>query len=1061
MSSLFERKKCLSHVRDLPFEDPIKAHLGRILSSVWRACLIMAHFCQPCDRFFSNEINFRRHTSSFRCVRNQTQKSSTKRVLCEHCQETFASKYNLNNHKRRFHPSGQENLRFRCGICTKGFATKSEVYTHRTTAHEVNHEFQLEATAHNENCKLLRAFLPENVLTLDQACFYLYEHMKNLIQLLCIDMNYFRINFTMNIDMEQLDAEGNTLKAQVFPFRGFGITVSRAGNSQGDSNFITREVQRVLGDIERNCEEFLFQASGWIVRRPVDMEAEVVRCKPIAGGVCGLHEVRWQYNKGIQIYQVDQCDSDGQCFYYAIAAYLLPKDHSQTDLRTTADNLMSKGGFNKKPVKVSDLNNFEEINNDLDLAINVVYKDEEGSILPVRASRKITAKHQIALLLFDVKHQHDEEVLVGHYALIRDPNRLFAKRTLIEGKRYTAPVFFCYNCFNTQNSYASHISHVSFCHEHGCQKIRMPEKGDVLSFEEQDNRRTKEFHSAFSLYYDFEALQVDPKKRCCCPLYVLENTRKKKEEEEREAALSQKEKEERAMNDIMLESEVLERWQSKVFEAEKLGRRLPKEPVKPKERKTKACPHKTFVVKEQPAFAYSYILIDRTGKVREKKTYVGADAPTNFIMSVLNLADKYLPSLSPGKAMDELTEAQIDYLQSVNLCYLCSEEMCLNTRVYDHDHLTGEFLGIAHSKCNLQRRETHVLTCFAHNFTGYDGSYLMSELHKFPERIKSVKAIPLNMQKMKMVVVNSRIRFMDSFGFLSASLAKLVTTLVESKSDFPIFSSLVQGEDKELLLRKGIYPYGYATSIKTLEEKTSLPDRGDFFNDVNQKECDSADYQHAQKVWNHFRCQSMIDYTAIYIKSDVYLLADVMFKFRNDVWENFGLDLHQYLSLPHIAMDAMLKLTGVEIELLVDQEMSSLLRHNIRGGHSFVNLRHALIEQEEEEDALTYLDCNNLYGEAMRHPLPQRDFRWMSEEEVSRFSCDDDISWEDGPGYILEVDLEYPDNLHLAHNSFPLAPESITIGEGDLSPYGKACLSNIHNKTKHKAKKLSATFKRR
>ena len=40
-------------------------------------------------------------------------------------------------------------------------------------------------------------------------------------------------------------------------------------------------------------------------------------------------------------------------------------------------------------------------------------------------------------------------------------------------------------------------------------------------------------------------------------------------------------------------------------------------------------------------------------------------------------------------------------------------------------------------------------------------------------------------------------------------------------------------------------------------------------------------------------------------------------------------------------------------------------------------------------------------------------------------------------GYLLEVDLKYPDELHELHNDHPLAPEKLAVSSEMLSKYSK------------------------
>ena len=95
---------------------------------------------------------------------------------------------------------------------------------------------------------------------------------------------------------------------------------------------------------------------------------------------------------------------------------------------------------------------------------------------------------------------------------------------------------------------------------------------------------------------------------------------------------------------------------------------------------------------------------------------------------------------------------------------------------------------------------------------------------------------------------------------------------------------------------------------------------------------------------------------------------------------------------------------------------------------------------------------NNLYGCAMRQYLPISNFKWVKNiDKIEQKLMN--IKNNSSTGYVLEVDLEYPQELHDIHNDYPLAPEKINIPKEWLSDY---CLkiANVHNITTGTVKKL-------
>ena len=104
--------------------------------------------------------------------------------------------------------------------------------------------------------------------------------------------------------------------------------------------------------------------------------------------------------------------------------------------------------------------------------------------------------------------------------------------------------------------------------------------------------------------------------------------------------------------------------------------------------------------------------------------------------------------------------------------------------------------------------------------------------------------------------------------------------------------------------------------------------------------------------------------------------------------------------------------------------MFQFIEKGMRGGVSYIANRNGKANnkymKEYDEKApskyIMYLDANNLYGWAMSQYLPTGNFKWMSNKEINKIDLG---KYKAGgkKGLILEVDLEYPQELHDMHKT--------------------------------------------
>ena len=322
-----------------------------------------------------------------------------------------------------------------------------------------------------------------------------------------------------------------------------------------------------------------------------------------------------------------------------------------------------------------------------------------------------------------------------------------------------------------------------------------------------------------------------------------------------------------------------------------------------------------------------------------------------------------------------------------------------------------------------------------------------------------------------------KLRFIDSFRFMSTSLSELVDNMsgifnsIECKSciekikinseccfvglknnrliykckeckeewkrplnklieNFPSIYQFCNGNLNKfvMLLRKGVYPYEYMDSWEKFDE-TTLPPKEAFYSNLNLEDISDEDYVHAQKVWGVFEINNLGEYLDLYVQSDTLLLVDVYKNSRNMCLQKNELDPTYFVS--GLAWQACLKKEGVKLELITEYDMILMIEKGIRGGIYQVYKYIKNYGKSIESSYIAYLDGNKLHGWAMSQKLPVKGFKWIKQKTLSNFNEDfiKNYGENSNKGYFLEVDIDDPKELFDLHKDLPFLTESKKVNQ--------------------------------
>ena len=857
-------------------------------------------------------------------------------------------------------------------------------------------------------------------------------------------------------------------------------------------NFTTQE-------IENRVDEFVKQESGWIYMNTEKIELNVFKYKPPRGGK--YFKAPYWIRKKRAVVNIK--NDDDLCFIYCIVAALMDMDG--WEIKCLNDPSYYKQHFHEvdfegipMPISFDDIKKFEKRNN---LAINIyALNEKKDRVVPYQIS-KIENVKPINLLFLE---NDDGEY---HYLWIKDLNKLLLKHKC-KHKRYFCP--FCLwpflkeeKCENHQEycrrkdpvmvkfpkkkivkfENIKHMGKVPFIITCDFECLIVEEKRSIGGKTEiKSNHKVCGFSIVTTSPYNFKRHEILYRGEDALTKYLDELKKERnrilkliKEESHKPMHLTSKEEEAFQNADtcwICCESGFTEPLPANV---KKVKRKNPHCTNHLKilgpylgecEMEKTRIPSIKEVSNRRNEIALE-LHPDKNSHLDEKTKKVKEEKCKKILSGFRFLRDYIIEQKLDDAATSDLADEWEHCIDEKDIPKYQRKILQDHMKVRDHDHFDGKYRGAAHSKCNIKlrvKRENAMIPVFFHNGSNYDFHIVLEGLSK-AEKVPKIGVIAKSLENFIQMRIGKHLVLKDSYKFLPYSLEKLVkdrktvpnTSLAELfPATYDFFKekySHLPEEAFNLLTRKGVYPYSYMDSHdKFLEQK--LPPIEAYKNDLTGVELAEEEYSFAKEIWDTFKLQNLGQLHDLYLSTDTHLLTDVFNGFRDLAYDVYKLDPAHYLTAPSLSWEAALRVTKVKLQVLDDIDMSLFVDNMMLGGYAAVVEHYAkannkYLDDYEPEKATSYIlntDCTNNYGAAMKMSLPTDGFQWV--EDVSMFTEEyiKNLEADQPIGYFIEADIEYPDYLHEAHDSFPLGPQTTKIEKDMLSDYQKNLAEKLGTK---------------
>lgn len=962
---------------------------------------------------------------------SRTQNFNMKTFHCEYCISSFTQKCSKTRHILLKH---KECVR-KCECCTKQFASKNSLKKHLKRKEKKNcrfcrrnfssHYYKVE---HEKNCDKRKAENSSQELIWCVTCkkevkkAYFYHHQRSLDHLnlsmvkVSEKIKKFQNCFnkklcTYKIDCVKKKHEFDTVKflqdskkivtnflrhelieRKCYKYKVTLISVfHRQSEEEAEfeesvknfsSNFriissgddISSKYQESIDEVKTASQEFSHRNSGWSILKNLYIMLDLVTFNLRVGKFIALTPTLRAKNC-LKNFKNLESSQNNKCFLYCVAYHCFHKKIEKKNREKASSYEIFFKKFNTKnisfPITTNDITKFEKQNTELNLSINV-YTYEKKTFGVLRLCQNEKKNHLNLLLLEKKKH--------FHFVYIENLSRLVRSQVT----KHNGAHLFCAECI-THFKPDDFLMHKTI----GCGRTKIePPKDPFVKFTKFYAKNPLKF----IVYADLETKNV-----------VLETQPGKNLD---------------------------------VAYTEKLTRH------------------------EVIAASYKIVSFNDDENYRKLRTFICENPLSKFFNKLLQdlteIKEKYYSFNHP---MTKISPEHRKYLEREKNCRICEKPLYTKSNepiVIDHDHCLSEddcsyrygpFKGnirfLVHNSCNINFVEKHFFVVCLHNNAHYDGHFLIRYLATL--RLGNLTCIARSSENyicFKWKLYNTthelEIRFIDSYKFLSSSLSNIISSMTE----FPYFDAYMKRKfgnkvvTKDFLLKAPMC-YSHIKSLKVLEEK-DFPSRDKFFNSLTNTELSIEDYDIGKKIYKSLGCKKFKDYFKFYLHLDVIFLTDGCEALRKMLIGNFKIDpLGYYFTLASYSLDACLHFSNLELPVLYDCNMIRYARKAIKGGYCGGNIhyiesnsRHSnegFCEEKGEESQILAFDVVGLYSKIMKDfKFPFGGYEWIKdncslkklEKDLMNIPLNGDI------GYLIDADIDVPENLHNLHAMWPLLPET-------------------------------------